>query len=123
MTRPACSHCDKRPVQRPRGLCWTCYYTPGVRERYTSGSRYAKRGVSNGCIDAPLPPVATLADPGSEEKIAILAQRAALGQALHHPRDAKTAPPPTPWTVPGARDPGASYGAFGQPIRDNVASE
>ena len=26
-----CRHCGKSKVNRPRGLCWTCYYTPGLR--------------------------------------------------------------------------------------------
>ena len=34
----ACKHCGKGKVNRPRGLCWVCYYTPGVRYRYQSGS-------------------------------------------------------------------------------------
>jgi len=27
-----CRHCQKSKVNRPRGLCWSCYYRPGVRE-------------------------------------------------------------------------------------------
>lgn len=33
-----CRHCHQRDVNCPRGLCWTCYYTPGVREQYPPGS-------------------------------------------------------------------------------------
>lgn len=33
-----CLHCHKNKVNRPRGLCWTCYYTPGVRELFAPGS-------------------------------------------------------------------------------------
>lgn len=29
-----CLHCSRRKVNRPRGLCWKCYYCPGVREMY-----------------------------------------------------------------------------------------
>ncbi len=29
-----CRHCTKGRVNRPAGLCWSCYYTPGVREMY-----------------------------------------------------------------------------------------
>ena len=32
--KPLCRHCSERKVTRPRGLCWKCYYTPGVRELY-----------------------------------------------------------------------------------------
>lgn len=31
-----CLHCGKRPVSKPRGLCWTCYYGPGVRDQYAA---------------------------------------------------------------------------------------
>ena len=32
---------------RPRGLCWSCYYRPGVREQYPSTSKFARRSVSD----------------------------------------------------------------------------
>jgi hypothetical protein len=42
--RPICRHCRKRPVNRPCGLCWGCYYAPGVKELYPSTSKFrAKR--------------------------------------------------------------------------------
>ena len=50
-----CRHCRRSGVNRPRGLCWTCYYTPGVRELYPSGSKYARRGVGNFCGTPPPP--------------------------------------------------------------------
>lgn len=40
---PPCRHCGHALVTRPLGLCWRCYYVPGVRERYPSTSKYAKR--------------------------------------------------------------------------------
>ena len=76
-----CRHCQKSKVNRPRGLCWSCYYKPGVRDQYPSTSKYARRGVGNFCGSAPLPTCSTTAAPGSEEKIAILAQRAQNRQA------------------------------------------
>ena len=42
-----CRHCSKSKVNRPRGLCWSCYYTPGVRDLYPSTSKFARRGVGN----------------------------------------------------------------------------
>jgi hypothetical protein len=58
-----------------------------VRERYPSTSKFARRGVSdfNGRAALPAP---TDAPPGSAEKVAVLEQRARLGQALWHPSDA-----------------------------------
>ena len=40
-----CRHCKRVQSNRPRGLCWSCYYTPGVREKYPSTSKFARRGV------------------------------------------------------------------------------
>ena len=34
-----CRHCSTRKVTRPRGLCWTCYYTPGIKRLYFSTSK------------------------------------------------------------------------------------
>jgi hypothetical protein len=81
-----CSHCQLCKVVRPRGLCWTCYYRPGVRDLYPSTSKYCNRGVGNGCHNAPMP-APTAAIPGSEAKIQILADRAMAGLALHNPDD------------------------------------
>ena len=54
--RRICRHCRKCAVTRPRGLCWVCYYTPGVKDLYaaqipTSGlaSRF---GQDQGLTDA-----------------------------------------------------------------------
>ena len=84
-----CRHCTKCKVNRPRGLCWSCYYTPGVKDLYPSTSKYARRGVGNFNGLAPLPPEPTTALPGTPEKAAVLAERARLKLALWHPLDAK----------------------------------
>lgn len=39
-----CQHCSLRKVQRPCGLCWPCFYTPGVRELYPPTSKYGRPG-------------------------------------------------------------------------------
>jgi hypothetical protein len=83
-----CRHCNKTRSNRPRGLCWSCYYTPGVRDRYPSTSKFARRGIGdfNGCTRLAARP--TCAPPGSPEKVEVLAQRASLGLSLWHPHDA-----------------------------------
>jgi len=91
-----CRHCHKCKVNRPRGLCWSCYYTPGVKEQYPSTSKYARRGVGNFNGNAPLPPVPTTAPPGSPEKLAVLEERARRKQALSHPADARYPGDPRP---------------------------
>ena len=51
---PICKHCEKSKVNRPRGLCWSCYYPPGVKDMYPSTSKYARRGVGNFTGNAPV---------------------------------------------------------------------
>ena len=84
-----CRHCQKVRSNRPRGLCWSCYYRPGVREQYPSTSKYARRGVSdfNGQTNVAAKPTEAL--PGSEAKVNILMERARLGLSLWHPHDAR----------------------------------
>src|SRR5947207_12404906 len=83
-----CRHCEHSPVSRPRGLCWSCYYRPGVRDQYPSTSKYARRGIDdfNGKFVLPTQPTAAM--PGTPEKLEVLAQRARLRQSLWHPDDA-----------------------------------
>ena len=88
-----CRHCLRAPVSRPRGLCWGCYYTPGVRERYPSTSKFGRRGVGNFNGNAPLPAFPTQALPGTPEKVAVLEERARLKQCLWHPDDVTDAGP------------------------------
>lgn len=83
-------------MNRPRGLCWSCYYTPGVKEMYQSDSKYARRGVGNFSGDAPLPESPATAAPGTPEKVAVMEQRAAGGFAVFHPADAKYPGDPRP---------------------------
>ena len=88
---PLCRHCRIARVNRPRGLCWSCYHTPGVRDRYATASTSRYSG-----IDAvpdrhgrtPLPDAPTTARPGTADKVAVLAARAAAGVSLWHPGDA-----------------------------------
>jgi hypothetical protein len=83
-----CRHCHRVPSNRPRGLCWSCYYTPGVRDLYPSTSKFARRGVGDFNGRACLPPLPTAALPGTPEKVAVLIERARLRQGLWHPADA-----------------------------------
>lgn len=83
-----CRHCGRVPVNRPRGLCWSCYYKPGIREQYPSTSKFGRRGVGHSNRRCPLPAAPTSALPGSPEKVAILEQRASRGESLWHPNDA-----------------------------------
>ena len=83
-----CRNCQKSKVNRPRGLCWSCYYKPGIRQQYPSTSKFARRGAGNFCCAATAPTCSTRAVPGSTEKIAILAERAHNQQTLWHHADA-----------------------------------
>jgi hypothetical protein len=88
-----CRHCQRAPISRPRKLCWSCFYTPGVRELYPSTSKFGRRGLGNFFGKAPLPPFPTQALPGSADKVALLTQRAQERQQLFHPDDATCATP------------------------------
>jgi hypothetical protein len=87
-TSGRCRHCSVDPVSRPRGLCWTCYYTSDVRALYPSASKFGRRG--NGLGSAKANPTAfpTDAKPGSEAKVRVLMERMELRQDLWHPKDA-----------------------------------
>src|SRR5262245_15007973 len=86
-----CQHCRRCKVNRPRGLCWTCYYTPGVRELYPPTSKFARCGPGNFNGNAPLPAFPTASPPGSPEKVAVMAERARMHQNLWHPCDVSEA--------------------------------
>jgi hypothetical protein len=83
-----CRHCGQGRATRPRGLCWTCYYTPGLRDRYPSTSKYGQRGLADFNGRTAMPAAPTRALPGTPEKIAVLQQRALMRQSLWHPDDA-----------------------------------
>jgi hypothetical protein len=83
-----CRHCQRVRVNRPRGMCWRCYYTPGLRKRYPSTSKFARRGIADFIGRVKQPRAPTRALPGSPEKVAILEERARRHLELWHPRDA-----------------------------------
>jgi len=96
MVQACCRHCGRSKVNRPRGLCWSCYYTRGVKERYPSTSKYANRGLGSFSSNAVQPPVPTTAAPGTAEKLAVMETRIRNRQALWHPLDATYAGDPRP---------------------------
>jgi hypothetical protein len=83
-----CRNCGKVPPSRPRGLCWSCYYQPGVRDQFPSTSKFGRRGLGNDNGGPECLPVPTRALPGSPEKLAVLERRVMLHQSLWHPLDA-----------------------------------
>ncbi|MFO0806061.1 MAG: hypothetical protein U0791_23395 [Gemmataceae bacterium] len=97
---PRCRHCrdPRKAVNRPRGLCWNCFYSPGVRERFPSTSKYARRGIGNlgHCLPG-LAAVPTTAAPGTPEKLSVMEARAEAGLAIFHPADARHAGDPRPF--------------------------
>ncbi len=70
-------------------MCWSCYHTPGVRDLYPLSPHHAnRRGAGLGAVNyAPYEPTSAL--PGTPAKFAVLEQRAANCQPLHHPQDAR----------------------------------
>jgi hypothetical protein len=83
-----CQHCRQALVSRPRNLCWTCYYRPGVRDLYPATSKFGHRGPGNFYSNRPLPTTPTTAIPGSREKVEVLEERARQKLSLWHPEDA-----------------------------------
>ncbi len=100
MSSPLCRHCGLKAVNRPKGLCWTCYYRPGVAALYPSTSVFARRGHANG-FHQPAPPARpTDAEPGSEAKLTVLESRAARGEGLWHQGDPVLGPVRLSWLPP-----------------------
>jgi hypothetical protein len=83
-----CIHCEAKKATRPRGLCWTCYYTPDILAYYPIVSKYAVGGFGQS-INGKQDDKPTHARPGSEEKILILQSRAKRNKMLFHPLDAR----------------------------------
>ncbi|MSR32472.1 MAG: hypothetical protein EXR99_13315 [Gemmataceae bacterium] len=82
-----CRSCNRTRANRPRGLCYSCYYKPEVRERFPSTSKFAQRGKGIGVEGLKLSLEPTLALPGTEAKMLILMERLARGEELFHPLD------------------------------------
>jgi len=88
VNKPICQHCNQHIASRPRGLCWTCYYTPGLRDGYpVKDSPSNRRGHGFAVVRTSTAESPTAAAPGSEEKIAVLEARMKAGQDLWHPDD------------------------------------
>lgn len=83
--RRVCRHCGTARVNRPRGLCWACHNDPAIRALYPSSANHG--GVGNDCRGLTPPPEPTTAEPGTEAKMVVLCERAALGQQLWHRGD------------------------------------
>lgn len=84
-----CRHCGESVISRPRGLCWGCYYRPGVRERYAPINPRGHRGLGVDLMRGR--PSLTPTDhlPGTEGKLLVMMQRALRGEELFHPDDAR----------------------------------
>ncbi|GEM_PF-286348 len=87
-----CRSCNKVRANRPRGLCYCCYYNPEVRNLFPSTSKFAKKGAGVDVTTSVLSLEPTRAIPGTEEKIRILMERATNGLCLWHPMDASKSP-------------------------------
>lgn len=83
-----CRSCKKVRSNRPRGLCYSCYYKPSVRAMFPSTSKFARKGAGIGVCCSKSSAVPTGAMPGSEEKIRVLMERVSRGEDLWHPSDA-----------------------------------
>lgn len=89
--RGNCAHCKRDCCLQPRGLCGGCYRDLTIRLQYEKVSSASTSNTSGIVVgdSSILPAAPTAAQPGSEEKIKILCERAEAGISLHHPRDRK----------------------------------
>lgn len=87
--RTLCQHCKLKWQIKPRGLCYSCYIIPSIKDRYsTKDSRANNRGHGLSIQGIrPMPSTPTVAFPGSPRKIAVLEDRASRGEQLWHPDD------------------------------------
>lgn len=91
-TMVVCRHCLRRKMARwRRGLCYQCSLDPALYGQYPTNSKYGRRGTGNGNTVGKLPEPTT-ASPGTPEKMAVLADRAAAGLQLWHPLDSTLDP-------------------------------
>lgn len=84
-----CRHCGRNGPRAGRGLCIACYAKPAVRSRYPLLCAHGHPGEADFNGTARPAERATDAVPGSEEKIAILTERAAERRELWHPEDGR----------------------------------
>jgi hypothetical protein len=68
------------------GLCYICYYNPRIRKQYKDDMAEAEAFPTEQ-VPYPLPRLPTDAQPGSEDKIEVMALRVERKEALHHPKD------------------------------------
>jgi hypothetical protein len=89
-----CLHCGRHNDWRTRNLCTTCYKFPEIREQYPmvkncrggmNWGNSAWEALLNQKPESAVTP--TDAFPGSDEKIAVMAERYANNQAVFHPDD------------------------------------
>lgn len=85
-----CCHCHKCKACRPRGLCWRCFHTPAIKDMHPSTSKFGlpRRGIPDTYGGSKLPEPTT-ALPRSQDKVAVMEQRALQQLSLFHPQDAK----------------------------------
>lgn len=84
-TLRGCVHCGHIPANRPRGLCNKCYRNMSIRNLYGATGRY---GILDfmGSAKKTEP---TMSLPGTQDKVAIMMERAERGETLWHHADAE----------------------------------
>lgn len=83
-----CIHCRRCKI-RYRGLCWGCGKNPALFDLYPRKLSVLSRHEPHGPVPK-MPENPTDARPGSEQKIQVMNQRFARGEAVFHPDDLTT---------------------------------
>lgn len=81
-----CRHCGHDKVNRPRGLCWTCYHDTEIRQLYAIA--IYGYGADNKNPKPPTTP--TTHSAGTIQRIMVYAERAKNGEQLWHPDDSRS---------------------------------
>ena len=83
--RKHCKHCDHTPANAPRGLCWVCYRNKEVRRLHGVSTRSGVEDFNGKARE----PESTMTLPGTQDKVAVLMERARRGESLWHRKDAE----------------------------------
>lgn len=82
-----CRNCSRGKATRPRGLCWTCYYAEGVKDRYPITSKFAPKSRLANVAEPPLAPTPCPYPAGTSERMLCYQRRIEAGYAVFHPDD------------------------------------
>ena len=85
--RRICRHCGYMNAYMPKQLCWRCFHDPEIVKLYSPLRVRARRALEPVNVKLLTPDESTVAEPGTEEKIAVMRERLERGESCFHPDD------------------------------------